>query len=459
MNDNKKFVIIGAGVSGLAFAYECLLRGHDVTLIEKDSRIGGLSKSITYNDCQLDIGVHILHGRDSEVLGKVREVVTPEKWVKVKRNGKLYLKGKYISWPFKFSAIYELPFLLGLKITYEQIFNKKTQVVGLNNFQDELLQIYGPTLYYSFFYPLTRKFLKTDPGLIHSDWAFSSLRAATKIEDESFTESYKYLTNETDSKKEFNAIRFILKSITANRDEEPFYYFKNGFGTLVESYKEKILDLGGRIETSLTVDWFVINQDQINACVVDGKEYDCNNVVWTGNLVDLYGLLDIEDPQLSYIHSRYIFVFLENCNKDHQVCYYADEDVSFSRGTILSNHSKSIINNVKVSDIICLEYSYRSIEELRAGSAGTTDIALRDLIKVGIINSTSEIYDTYEIKVPYTYPVLSMDYKEKLSCVQEKINKYKNLITIGRQATFSYDNVDVVIKDVLNHQMFRKQTD
>ena len=63
---------------------------------------------------------------------------------------------------------------------------------------------------------------------------------------------------------------------------------------------------------------------------------------------------------------------------------------------------------------------------MRAGSAGTTDIALRDLIKVGIINSTSEIYDTYEIKVPYTYPVLSMDYKEKLSCVQEKINKYKN---------------------------------
>ena len=51
-----------------------------------------------------------------------------------------------------------------------------------------------------------------------------------KIEDKSFVESNKYLTDSTDNeaKNEFNIIRFLIKSITANRKNEPFYYFKNG---------------------------------------------------------------------------------------------------------------------------------------------------------------------------------------------------------------------------------------
>lgn len=69
-----------------------------------------------------------------------------------------------------------------LKVLYEQLFRKNFDKGLLGNYEDELLALYGPTLYRSFFGPLTKKFLKTEPKNIHSDWAFSSLRSATKIE-------------------------------------------------------------------------------------------------------------------------------------------------------------------------------------------------------------------------------------------------------------------------------------
>ena len=39
----KKIVIIGAGIGGLTAGYELLKKGHEVTFLEKESRVGGLA--------------------------------------------------------------------------------------------------------------------------------------------------------------------------------------------------------------------------------------------------------------------------------------------------------------------------------------------------------------------------------------------------------------------------------
>lgn len=76
-------------------------------------------------------------------------------------------------------------------------------------------------------------------------------------------------------------------------------------------------------------------------------------------------------------------------------------------------------------------------------------------MKAGVIESADDIESIYELNVPNSYPVLTLDYREKLEKMNREINTYKNILTIGRQATFNYNNVDIIIKETLNHKMFK----
>ena len=56
----KKVVIIGAGPAGLSCAYEILktVKDVEVTILEEDKEVGGISKTVNYKDNRIDIGGH-----------------------------------------------------------------------------------------------------------------------------------------------------------------------------------------------------------------------------------------------------------------------------------------------------------------------------------------------------------------------------------------------------------------
>jgi len=57
----KKVVIIGAGPAGLTAAYEILKDNnseYEITVLEADKQVGGISKTIKYNGNRMDIGGH-----------------------------------------------------------------------------------------------------------------------------------------------------------------------------------------------------------------------------------------------------------------------------------------------------------------------------------------------------------------------------------------------------------------
>jgi phytoene desaturase len=52
----KRFVVVGAGLGGLATALRLAHAGHDVTILEKTDQIGGRNRRITVGECQFDGG-------------------------------------------------------------------------------------------------------------------------------------------------------------------------------------------------------------------------------------------------------------------------------------------------------------------------------------------------------------------------------------------------------------------
>jgi protoporphyrinogen oxidase len=450
-----KYIIVGGGLAGLSLAYELLQAGKDVLIVEKAPEVGGMCRSVTFDGCRLDIGDHKIHLKDETIANKIREVVDPEKIMKITRKGNLCIHGKYVDWPFRFSLLYQLPLLYGLRIVLDQFTKKK--IDNPASYKDELLSLYGPTLYYSFFDPLTRKHTKSDPRYIHPEWAFSSIRAATKIEDKSFKESYRYSTEGTEdaAKDDFNIFSFLRKTLFTNNDKEPFYYFKNGFGTLVESYQDKIISLGGKIKTASVVNDFEIEGNFIKKCIVNDKAYDVDHVVWTVSPLTLCELLKLNAPSLKYLSSTFMYFLLRRCNMKYQTCYYPDTDISFNRAAIFSNHSKSVIHNREVSDVLGLEFTFDSVEEMGVETEMQRKRAIEDMIKVGLVDDETAIVNTTEISVPNTYPKMTLDYKGEYKRLEEMLKPFQNISTFGRQATFSYDNTDIVINAAINCELLK----
>lgn len=453
----QKILVVGGGMAGLSFAHEAIRRGFEVCVVERLDTVGGMCRSFTHNDCILDVGVHIFHGRDHKVMERVRQIIPEHEWVKVKRHGKLYLQGKYIDWPINVRSLFQFPIILGFKVLSDQLRKRRTDIVE-SNYETELRSLYGDALYSSFFKPITGKFLKHDPRFIHSNWAFASIRAATKIEDGKSESSYQYLIDKNDehSMRNFSIFRFLAKNLLTSRENEPFYYFKSGFGTLTNSYRNAIFQEGGKIWTSCYPEHLTVKDGKIIGATISGKKVVFDTLVWTGSIESLCSLLSKPQPAISRLHSKFVYVFLKQSRKVHQVCYYADPNVHTVRGTILSRHYRGIIKNPQVKDVICLEYTYRSrIDMSSDGLEKVKNIALRDLLYTGLIMHKDDIFDIIQLDIPNSYPILTVDYQERLAVAKKVLfDNYRNLILFGRQGNFSYENADVLIRESMEHSFF-----
>ena len=60
--------VIGAGITGLNAAREFSARGIPVTIFEQSQRLGGLAGYVEKFDRHLDLGPHIFHSPDPEIV-------------------------------------------------------------------------------------------------------------------------------------------------------------------------------------------------------------------------------------------------------------------------------------------------------------------------------------------------------------------------------------------------------
>jgi protoporphyrinogen oxidase len=69
-----KIAIVGGGFTGLAAAKKLVEAGHEVTIIEKASRLGGVASSIAFEDTKLEIFYHHIFTSDKEIIALIKEL-------------------------------------------------------------------------------------------------------------------------------------------------------------------------------------------------------------------------------------------------------------------------------------------------------------------------------------------------------------------------------------------------
>ncbi len=100
-----KYLILGAGPSGLTFAHSLIHKGipkEQVLLIEKESTVGGLCRSEQVDGAPLDIGGgHFLDVRKKEVLELLFRFLPEHEWNTFLRISKIRLRGQEIDYPLE----------------------------------------------------------------------------------------------------------------------------------------------------------------------------------------------------------------------------------------------------------------------------------------------------------------------------------------------------------------------
>ncbi|KAG5175476.1 amine oxidase [Tribonema minus] len=71
MGENRRVIVVGAGISGLAAARELTQRGYEVTVLEGRDRPGGRTVSVDMGGSMVDLGAAFIHGVEGNPLSAI----------------------------------------------------------------------------------------------------------------------------------------------------------------------------------------------------------------------------------------------------------------------------------------------------------------------------------------------------------------------------------------------------
>jgi protoporphyrinogen oxidase len=431
-------VVLGAGLAGLATAYELVKAGHRVTVLEKEDWVGGMARSWKTGPYWLDHGPHRFHSRDRGLIEHLYEVLDNEVVIR-DRLSRIYMQRRFFHYPLKAQNVFEnMPKGLLVRACWDYVWIRCRQIfrpIPDDNFENWVLKRFGRTLYEMFFGTYTAKAWKMPCTEISADWASQRISQANLFDT----------IKKTLRPPKGGEVRSLVS--------EFWYPAKGGIGQIGRKYAEKIEQLGGSIHIEAPVKRIEIENNLARRVtwVKDGVEHtvECDEVV---NTIPLPRALEAFDPPVgeevkrSIANLRYIcivFVYLEidqpTVSPDHWV-YLPEKHLTIHRISEFKNFSDDSApgeTTVVCCEITCIEGD----EAWNLGLEEAAKIAERDLVTVGLIKpGIARGLDLHKLK--YAYPVYDLTYKENLETLKKAAKRVKNFHTTGRQGLFRYNNMD-----------------
>lgn len=181
-----KYLILGAGPSGLTLAHSLLDRGipkDQVVLIEKESVAGGLCRSEKVDGSPLDTGGgHFLDVRKKDVLSFLFRFMPESEWSTYSRVSKIRLRGQEIDHPLEANL---WQFSKSDQVDYLESIAQAGCVRGEpmpESFADWVVWKLGDRIAKEYMLPYNRKIWSMDPNELGTYWLY-------KLPDVSFRET------------------------------------------------------------------------------------------------------------------------------------------------------------------------------------------------------------------------------------------------------------------------------
>ena len=436
---SKHVVILGGGPAGLSAGWALSRDGADIDVLEMDSQVGGLCKSVMKNGFIFDLGGHRFITKDDLLLGEIKELMGEELTTRTRRS-EIWLRGKFFTYPLEIKNILKgmnpvISFRCGLDflLTKFGLYSK----LGDVSFENWILKRFGRTMYEIYFGPYSHKLWGVPPDQISSAWA------AQRIS----------LINITD----------VLLRMLGKKKDTPktyasnFLYPRKGIGQISERMSEEIEKKGGRVHLNARVEKVVVKNDRIEKIVYTQggieKSISGDFVISTIPLPEF--ILSVE-PKLEekYPHTaremrfrciRFLHITLsvEQVSQNTWI-YVPEEKYPFFRIQDRRNWCPTVVPEKK--NALTLEIACNKNDAMwNAPEEEVFDRCMKGLEELKIINR-GMVTDYFTQNVDHAYPVYTLDYQQKIKIAYRALSGLKDFIAIGRQGLFRYNNMDHSLK-------------
>ncbi|MGE5567890.1 MAG: NAD(P)/FAD-dependent oxidoreductase [Rhodospirillales bacterium] len=428
-------VIIGAGPAGLTAAYELSKNSVRSVVLEKDSVVGGLSRTADYKGYLFDIGGHRFFTKVSLVDRMWHEVLGPD-FIKRPRLSRIYYKSKFFHYPLEpVNALMGLgifeSFLCGLSYVRAKLFPEKPE----ENLEAWVSNRFGKRLFNTFFKTYTEKVWGIPCREIQAEWA------AQRIKGLSFTSViWNALRPKRDQSKQE-----VIKTLI-----HEFEYPRRGPGMMWTKTKEIVEARGSRVVLRAPAERIYWEPGGVKAIRAGGRLYSGDHFISSMPIRELIQRLDPEPPENvrraagDFRYRDFLTVALmvrgTNLFPDNWI-YVHDPNVAVGRIQNYSNWSPEMVPEPGMS---CLGLEYFCFEGDRLWTTPDADLiamAKKELETLGLVDPKN-VVDGAVLRVEKAYPIYDGVYRRGLAAVREFLKMVPNLQLVGRNGMHRYNNQD-----------------
>ncbi len=402
------YLILGAGLSGIAAAF---FLNDDFLIIEKQDKIGGLCQTNSYNGFLYDFTGHLLHFKNNDIKDFVLNKLLKNNYIEQKRNSFVYLKNKYIPFPYQ----YNLSYLDNSQITNSILSLLIRPKKKSDSLFDFFLANYGQKISSDFFIPYNYKILNFNLKKLH------------------YSQLYKFIPDYEEEKIIIGA--FIRDKFNDIGYNSIFYYpAKNGIIELINSFninKEKIILNKYPIN-------ILLNEKKVE--LNDGTIINYNKLISTIPLPDLLELLKIKNNlKYSSILNLNILLNEKKIEKIHWL-YFPEKKYKFYRIGFYHN----------IAEYFCPDKNYSSmyVEASLPKKEENKFIKkiIDQLLELQFISSKRNIIKIIPQKIKYAFVLFDFYTIKKIKKIRSELAKNEIYLS-GRYGNWEYSSME---ENILN---------
>jgi len=451
----KKILIIGGGITGLSAAWKLSENKYKVDVVESDTSIGGLAKSIKIENYLFDIGPHSFFSEDEEIFKKVMSLFKgePDEMPKyTDRSFKILFNGKFVDYPISAKGIlFQMEFFSAIlcplsfarsyiRTSISSLLGKKTEYQNLT-VKQWAIDNFGKYLYINFFKPYTEQFWKFKT----SELSYRVIPSSKKL---NFAKTLKHLLINKYlelSKREPGKLSLV------QRENLPCYYPKKGYGEIANRISKQIKNNGGEIHISQEVDKIIVNSNNLFDVKTKDKTFSADFVISTiplnrviTKIKPLHETSIIQSAKkLEYLSLIMLYLITKKKNVlGCQYCYFLSRPYNrISELNLFSENLSPQDENILAVEISC----HFESEAWKSSDEEIFSNCIQGIEKDNFLKKT-DVINYKVIRVPSVYPIYKKDYEIHLKKTEEYFSKIKNFFSIGRQGQFYYGDIDQMMR-------------